>query len=187
MTVTASGPCRNPVPRRVTIAVVAVISFGVAAVGCTGGDTSTGSSSTTRPGPSRSSTTLAADDLADRSPATDLTTEIGRFQPSKGDERIYLLVAPDITDKELVTAARAWHQSDPQADLHFLDDDAEIHAILLRLVQAERGDAAPSPNAWVAAHQVARLQRFLNVARGKEWKLGRGTSVDETRTLAEFD
>lgn len=116
----------------------------------------------------------------------DLATELGRYTPQQVDERIYLLVDPDTSEADLISAATAWHQLEPEADLNFFDDDAEIATILKLLPKTETGDTTGFPSDWVAEHQVARLQRFVNSGDGKAWKLGFGASVDPQDTLVDL-
>ncbi len=115
-----------------------------------------------------------------------LAREVGRFTPSQVDERIYLLVDPGISNSDLVSAATAWHQREPDADLNFFDDDAEIPKILSLLSKTEAGDTTGFPSDWIVQHQIARLQRFVGASDGKPWKLGLGTSVDPNDTLADL-
>ena len=79
---------------------------------------------------------------------------IGEVTLAQGFERQYYLIPQGMSRAEFVELAEAVHEFNPETWLWFLDDDAQVPALLKALPRLAKGDDAGFPLAWVAAHTV---------------------------------
>ncbi len=91
----------------------------------------------------------------------------------------YILVAPKLSDDELIKLAKKLHHKEPDVTFWFLDDDSQFSQLLKSLKEIEAGNTGSFPQAWAKQHIIANLQPWYASGRGTYWVLCKGDGIDK--------
>lgn len=149
--------------------------LGLALVGCNPDNPGTSAASANAE-PSAAATVTAPEAAA--SPYDAEVKALGTFTDRNGFLRKYVLVAPGLSDRQLLTLARRLHRIEPDTWFWFMDDDGGIESLLASLPQTEQGDDSHFPVQYVQQHAVAHMQMNVGGANGRQWVLEHGAGSD---------
>lgn len=102
---------------------------------------------------------------------------IGSFMLSSGVDRQYFLVAKTLSPEKFTELAEAVHETNPEAQMWFMDDSSQMPTVLKALPEAEKGNLAGFPTAWVDEHTVAH-SAVRDIDGTRTWVLFKGSGTD---------
>ncbi len=93
----------------------------------------------------------------------------------------YVLVAKQLSDKELIEIATKLHRAEPKTTFFFLDEASKSTQMLkwVNDYSANKAEMTDPIFKWMTEHIVANLQEMTGGRRGKYWSLSKGMWGDE--------